>query len=109
MIYKAGFDLSEISIENWNILLNWFNLNMSVQTEKGWCWYDNEDNFVMTANNPVTGYYYHDRNGTDKPVKGYVGYVGIEGNNEFVTEFYHCFMRGCNSYKEAVFGSRPFI
>lgn len=107
--YQAGFDLSHISAEKWNILRDWFKLGEVEKTEKGWRWSDDEGNFVVTANNPITGYYYHNMFGNDKPLKDYVGYVGIEGEKEFVTEFYYCFLAGCDAYKEAVFGSRLFI
>lgn len=107
--FQAGFDLSSISVDKWNILREWFGLDQGIKTNKGWRWSDDEGNFVVTANNPLTGFYYHDYHGNDKPLKGYVGYVGIEGDEEFVTQFFHCFLRGCDEYKEADFGRRQFI
>lgn len=110
-VTKAGFDLSEISPDNWQLLLDEFALCPEpIQTDKGWVWtMPRANNFVVTANNPITGYYYYDRMGADKPVKGYVGYVGIQGDEEFVTGFFNRFLADCDGYKEAVFGRRPFI
>lgn len=113
MTTQAGFDLSEISPENWLKLCDEFSIDPKpVKTDKGWVWngpFDEEFCFVVTANNPITGYYYHNRMGADRPAIGFVGYVGIQGNENFVHDFFHAFFHACDGYKEAIFGSRPFI
>lgn len=110
---QAGFDLSAISIENWNLLLKKYSIDEEpVKTEKGWVWlarYTNAYNFVVTANNPITGFYYHDRFGTDESQPGYVGYVGIEGDAEFVANFFVDFKEMAEYVKDEVFGNRSFI
>lgn len=108
---KAGFDLSEITVVNWKALLYKFNIcHESVKTEKGWVWWQHgSDNVVVTANNPLTGLYYHDRGGSDEPVIGYCGYIGIEGDSSFVADFFVAFKELCEYYKDEDFGNRSFI
>lgn len=110
---QAGFDLSEISVAKWKFLLEKYDLDQEpVKTEKGWVWfarYNNGYNFVVTANDPISGFYYHDRMGTDTAKTGYVGYVGIEGDSSFVAEFFVDFKGLCEYYKDEEFGRRSFI
>lgn len=110
---KAGFDLSEISVENWKLLLKKYGIDEeATKTEKGWVWfarYTNDFNFVVTANNPITGFYYHDRFGNDESKPGYAGYVGIEGDSAFVADFFVDFKELADYVKDEIFGKRSFI
>lgn len=110
---KAGFDLSQISVENWKALLDKYRIeHEAVKTENGWVWlarYTNAYNFVVTANNPLTGYYYHDLYGIDKKSEGWVGYMGIEGDSAFVADFFVDYKENCEFYKDEEFGERSFI
>lgn len=113
MTTQAGFDLSEISPEKWTALCEQFSIDIKpVKTEKGWVWfarYDTEFCFVVTANNPISGEYFYSQPFSRGINVGFVGYVGIEGSEEFVFDFFHAFFHACDGYKEAVFGRRPFI
>lgn len=110
MTKQAGFDLSAITVDNWQALLRSFNIGADpLKTEKGWEWRQNGDNVVVTANNPITGFYYHDNYGVDHCVKDFVGYVGIEGDAEFVKNFFKSFKKACEYYKDADSKRRQFI
>lgn len=109
---KAGFDLSSISVENWEKLMKAYTITEPVKTDKGWVWlarYTSTFNFVVTANNPITGEYYYDRGGTTAYEFGYVGYVGIEGASAFVADFFVDFKEACEYSKGEDFGNRSFI
>lgn len=110
---QAGFDISEISPDNWQLLLDRYEIDKEpVKTDSGWIWqarYTNKYNFVVTANNPITGLYYHNLYGADKPTPGYIGYMGIEGDPAFVASFFVDFKELADYIKDEEFGKRSFI
>lgn len=109
--YEAGFDSSIISIDNWKQIMNEFGLVESVKTESGWFWGASETthNFVITANNPITGYSYHNNYGNDRCSPEFAGYIGISGTAEFVASFFVRFKELAEHIKGENFGDREFI
>lgn len=104
---KAGFDLSDISAEKWETGMKKFDLDTVAKTDKGWFWTDsNSRNFVVTANNPVSGEYF---SGRRQDEKNYASYVGVEGSSEFVQEFFNWFKENADYIKDEEFGNRGYI
>ena len=89
-----GFDLTDISIENWKQLMKQFNLtDAGLQTSKAlfegdqgtkfWSW-ENPAIQIRTGNNPLTGEYAGPL--PREPETGYASYIGIEGEPDLVKQ-----------------------
>ena len=107
---QAGFDLTEIQAKYWQQLIDDHDLTFEA-TPKGWTWYQYADikgsrNFVITANNPITGEYH---GGGREHETDYASYIGIEGTSEFVTKVFNFIKVNAEYYKSADFGSRNYI
>jgi hypothetical protein len=105
---EAGFDLSEIYADVWEKGLKKHNLTGFMHDEdKGFFWFDeNSENFVVTANNPISGEYYYPMR---SPEADYTSYVGIEGTPEFVSAFFKWFKENATYIKNEEFGKRSYI
>lgn len=110
---QAGFDLSEIDVNKWRMLCKRYGIDENAsKTEMGWVWIAHDTtgyNFVVTANNPFTGEYYHNNFGVDTKTVGYCGYVGIEGTSKFVADFFTDFKELADYIKDEEFGRRGYI
>lgn len=108
---KAGFDLSDISVQKWHEGLVQFRLSCVTKQhdleKNGWVWYDPvTNNRVVTSNNPISGeHIVHKR----PPEMGYCAYMGIEGTDEFVKEFFDWFNLNADYIKDEEFGKRTYI
>jgi hypothetical protein len=80
---EYGFDLTEISANNWDEVLASVGIDSSdaEKTNDGWLW-KNDKISIYTANNPVTGEYYS--NSKRSIEKNYASYIGLEGDPETV-------------------------
>lgn len=84
---EAGFDLTEISATVWQRMIDGFGLSFEESSE-GWVWsryrdLEGERDFVISANNPITGEYHS--GGRGKEVD-YASYIGISGSDAFVKD-----------------------
>jgi hypothetical protein len=105
---KAGFDLTDISAEDWQMIIDVHGLTLE-ENDKGWVWARTTEtgrNILISANNPITGEY-HGSNRENEP--DYASYIGIEGSAEFVTEVYAFIKRYATYYKSSEFGERNYI
>jgi len=115
-VFKAGFDLTDISIEKWQKLLDKLKIADGVLTEERrdwtdvtsryWLWAGN-DGFVVTLCNPVTGE--HLDSFALEPRLGTLSYVGIEGTKEFVDKVFDYIKKHASFYKDESYGERRFI
>lgn len=107
---KAGFDLTEISALHWQKLIADHGLIFE-NAKDGWVWYkyvdlDGTRNYIITANNPITGEY-HGGGRENEP--DYASYIGVEGSNDFVVAVFEYIKEHAEYYKDADFGKRNYI
>jgi len=81
---EYGFDLTEISANDWDQVLASVGIDSSdvEKTNDGWLW-KNDKISIYTANDPVTGKYY---NNSRSITKNYASYIGLEGDPETVRQ-----------------------
>lgn len=115
---KAGFDISVITLSDWENLLNHFEFDTTPtkhSAASGWHWWkigstnDLESDCIVTAVNPFNGEHYSGNEFLNSTEPGFVSYVGIEGSPEFVANFFVAFKEVAEFIKDEEFGRRSFI
>lgn len=104
-VFEAGFDITEISGEVWNGLMQKYRLSLSEDRKTGWVW-EGSCGKVITHYDPITGVCYRDGNDV-RP--DFASYIGISGNAEFVASLFVDIKRNADCIKAEAFGRRPYI
>lgn len=113
---KAGFDLTDMPVEQWLNLLEEMNIADGVITEgekqwsdrvpRYWTWKGNEG-FIVTKCNPVTGEHLDDLVLDPRPES--LSYVGIEGTKAFVDQVFRYIRDNASFSKGKCYGERGFL
>jgi hypothetical protein len=80
---QHGFDLTEISSQNWKKVLASVNIkpeSCEKTEDSGWLW-KNDKISIYAANDPITGKHYKMSNRIEK---NYASYIGLEGDPDEV-------------------------
>jgi hypothetical protein len=107
--YEYGFDLTDISSNDWKKLLKMFSIPTTPKLDKNtWVWQSKKHNvFIVTSNDPLTGKYAA-RGGRDNE-PGYAGYIGIEGDKDLVNGIAKFIQKNADYIKGKSVGNRDFI
>jgi len=81
--FEHGFDLTDFDQQYWIIMLTLLGLEAVNQKKDngGYVWIF-KDGYIVTGNDPLTGNYCQPE--SRDPERGYLSYVGIAGNFDFV-------------------------
>jgi hypothetical protein len=107
--YEYGFDLTDISSKDWKKLLKMFSIPTTPKLDNNkWLWKSKNNNvFIVTSNDPLTGKYAARGDRDDEP--GYAGYIGIEGDKELVNQIAEFIKKNADYIKGKSVGRRSFI
>jgi hypothetical protein len=104
-VFEAGFDITEISGEVWDDLMQKYRLSLIEDQKAGWVWLG-DCGKVITQYDPITGACHRDENDV-RP--DFASYIGISGNADFVASLFVDIQRKADSIKAESFGRRPYI
>lgn len=106
---KAGFDTTVIPLDQWNDMLYSYGLRSAERvSDQGWIWRFKGKNVIVTSHEPKTGKHYSDLPWFNNE-QDMLGYVGIEGDTDFVTKVFNDLKRNAEFVKDECFGRRDYI
>lgn len=114
---QAGFDLTKISADNWEMILDLFDLEdmgwvarypgEEKYKEYGQFNFQNDNLLIVTGNHPIKGWYA--TLGRREDDIGYASYIGIEGDPKLVKAAFKAIKRLAEYTKDEDANRRQFI